>query len=199
MTAGRRAPTPEPEEVTLKLPRKSVCSGPASGPRGRQARPRGTSVRSCVRVQAERDPVSPPPTPSPRPLTCRREKSAVPGCSTREPQRWHSTAFRFRPSADTSSLGGAAGSMASTPALGGDAQRGLRATSSHCAGAVSAAPAAPLQRRRRFPALDATAQALPVAAAQAAGCRRGFVTGSSWDVTELLPRLTWALGFPYTE
>jgi hypothetical protein len=47
--------------------------------------------------------------------TCRREKRAVPGCSTREPQRWHSTAFRFRPSADTSSFCSSQGSIAVPP------------------------------------------------------------------------------------
>lgn len=47
--------------------------------------------------------------------TCRREKRAVPGCSTREPQRWHSTAFRFRPSADTSSFCCSQGSIAAPP------------------------------------------------------------------------------------
>lgn len=77
MTAGRRAPTPEPEEVTLRLPRRSVCSGPASGPRGRQARPRGASVRSCVRVQAELDPVSPPlPPPASPHLPAGEERRA---------------------------------------------------------------------------------------------------------------------------
>lgn len=50
--------------------------------------------------------------------TCRREKRAVPGCSTLEPQRWHSTAFRFRPSADTSSFCSSAGSIAAPPQHG---------------------------------------------------------------------------------
>lgn len=54
--------------------------------------------------------------PPPRPPTCRREKRAVPGCSTREPQRRHSTAFRFRPSADTNSSKSSAASIAATAA-----------------------------------------------------------------------------------
>lgn len=118
----------------------------------------------------------------------------MPGCSTREPQRWHSTAFRFRPSADTRSLGGAAGSMASTRALGGDAH------------ARSQGDFFVPRRRGRGDAASAQAP-LPGPGRQCAGAavrcrpggRRGFVTDVSWDVTELLPRLTWALGFPYTE
>lgn len=81
------------------------------------------------------------PLPGPSPLrapTCRREKSAVPGCRTREPQRWHSTAFRFRPSADTSSFGGAAGSIAAATPASGPRPRmcGLGSLFSDCAGAT---------------------------------------------------------------
>lgn len=45
----------------------------------------------------------PPPRRAPpaSPGTSRRAKVAAPGSSTREPQRWHSTAFRFRPCAHT--------------------------------------------------------------------------------------------------
>ena len=123
-------------------------------------------------VEARHRPLPPPP----RALTCRREKSAVPGCSTREPQRRHSTAFRFRPSSDTSSLGGAGASIATTRALGGDTQLG--AASSHRAGAVPAA----LARRRR-----GLRRRTPLRRRGPSGPggwgRRGFVTGVSWGVT----------------
>lgn len=81
--------------------------------------------------------------------TCRREKRAVPGCSTREPQRWHSTAFRFRPSADTSSFCSSAGSIAAPPQHGPPRRtRGLGALTRNYAGA------APQGRGARRPSLD---------------------------------------------
>lgn len=70
--------------------------------------------------------------------TCRREKRAVPGCSTLEPQRWHSTAFRFRPSADTSSFCCSAGSIAAPPQHG--PQRRTRDLGSFTRNYAGAAP-----------------------------------------------------------
>lgn len=108
--------------------------------------PRATAEGAALRSVTGRKQTGPgprlrrpgPSDPRARPPTCRREKSAVPGCSTREPQRRHSTAFRFRPSADTSSLGGAAGSIPPPPRLGAwTAQAPLGSASSHCAGAAS--------------------------------------------------------------
>lgn len=115
----------------------------------------------------------------------------MPGCSTREPQRRHSTAFRFRPSSDTSSLGGSGASMAATPALGGDAQLG--AASSHRAGAV---PAALARRRRGLPALDATAQARASPARWLGSVRLCDRCVLGRDGTLL--GLTWPLGLPHT-
>lgn len=88
----------------------------ASGGAGPRLGARSPETRAGTGTPAAAAPVKTcgcerPPTCLP---TCRREKRAVPGCSTREPQRWHSTAFRFRPSADTKSFSGSAGSIAAT-------------------------------------------------------------------------------------
>lgn len=88
-------------------------SGPGSNPAaGHAARVRVATLHAPAWQPRAPAPAFPRALRPPARPTCRREKSAVPGCSTREPQRWHSTAFRFRPSADTSSFGGASDSIA---------------------------------------------------------------------------------------
>lgn len=112
----------------------------------------GPTPRAGTRPAASPPPALPPSGPP----TCRREKSAVPGCRTREPQRWHSTAFRFRPSADTSSFGGASGSIAAATRASGPRSRrcGPGSLFSDCAGAAQRGRGADghaLLRRRPLP------------------------------------------------
>lgn len=105
------------------------------------------------------------------------------------------TAFRFRPSADTSSLGGVMGSMTTTPALGRDAQAWSGYNAPHRAGAISAAARvqAPLPRPRPH-------------CAGAVGHLRTLRLGvgvALWQVPpgkwQPLHKFTSALGFPYSE
>jgi hypothetical protein len=142
--------------------------------------------------------------------TCRREKRAVPGCSTREPQRWHSTAFRFRPSADVSLFSSSTSSISEEepqpprprPRTRGlcllrswlrrrsSAGAGLERTSARfCASAVS-----PLC----LPGL-CCASALIRCLTWVAGCRFGFVTGTLPGPSDksFLCISTWSQGFPW--
>lgn len=181
-------------------------------PRAEPGRDLGRGLRKRARGPGLQPPRPPgkacgceaPPTCLP---TCRREKRAVPGCSTREPQRWHSTAFRFRPSADTKSFSGSAGSIAAA----------ATASSATTAQALSRWDLSELrwrgfQRRGRERTATPPLRSRPLPPAPGFYCASasfiaypgrlgvaGFVTGllTSWDVTNPLFILTWSLAFPY--
>lgn len=129
--------------------REEVSAGaPGAGSRA-EGRRVGTARAGARFPETEQQRLTTPTAPNSlekrgckRPLTClptcRREKRAAPGCSTREPQRWHSTAFRFRPSADTNSFSCPSSSIAATATT--PSATAAQALSSHCVGA-------PRQRR----------------------------------------------------